>query len=337
MKLRIFSLICIFLLLVGPGIAIASHTPTNAPSDLESISKFTAEYEALNDDEKQKIRERENQFFENYTFNVTTTTIFRDNGLVAKSGIKYQNLGVEVIYESDDEKFKKEFGSNSISSSESHLVKQDIKEVFIEKEVISLSSLKTNERVITKVEQIVLVPSSNPHEWWNDGYSFPPYLYKKEYFGIWGDYDKREDPVNLVWKNTNANTVRSTLISQSGWVALSDSILSEYPYAVYDRNRTWVTSLSVGETPRRENGGYHVRIYQLSDGSVIGGAHKDSPIISTYGITHKVVDLEYAEYMVCNYFYNAGWKVQQNQINLYNSGTYGQGATNNGRATQITR
>lgn len=339
MKFKFLNLICIFLLLMSfSGTVIASSAPVYPSAGIESITGFTEEYEALSDEEKQKIRDCENQWFENYTFNVTVTTIFRNDESVTKSNLPCHNLVIETIYESDEEKFKKEFGSDSISSSESYLVKQDIQTVFLAGEVIPLESLKsTNKLVFTETKQVILVPASTPHEWWNDGYAYPPYLYKKQYFGIFGDYTEREDPVNLVWKNTTASTARSTLISQTGWVALSDSILAEYPYAVYDRNGQWVTPLSVGETAQRRNGGYHVRIYQLSDGSVIGGAHKDSPIISSSGITHKVVDLEYAEYVVCNYFYHAGWQVRQNYINLYNSGTFGQGATNNGNATQITR
>jgi hypothetical protein len=301
----------------------------------ESISGFTEEYEALSPEEKQIIRERERQFFEQYTFNVTTTTIIRD-GEATIPGTNEQILVVETIYESGDAKFIQEFGTNTISSSESLSVTQDVYDVFLEEQAISSRSSTPNERVFetVEVEQIILVSMSTPHEWWLDGYAYPPHLYKKENFGIYGDYTKREDPVNLIWKNTTATTVRSTLIAQSGWITLNESLTNEYPYAVYDRNRQWISSLSVANDTYRINGGYHVRIYQLQDGSVVGGAHKDSPV----GLSgHQVTDLEYTEYLVCDYFYKANWKFNQNYINLYNSGTYGSGAYNNGNATLITR
>ncbi|WNY24159.1 hypothetical protein MmiHf6_14880 [Methanimicrococcus hongohii] len=337
MRFKFINILCILFLLISfIGVTTAVEEFTS-DSVIEYNSRFTEEYEALSNEEKEQIRDRENKFFEKYTFNVTTTTVVHSSATFEKSGVAYQNVTVETIYKSNDGKFEKEFGTNTVSSSESYTVKEDVDEFFFENQMFSLKSLNENEIVVTETEQIILVPASTPHEWWNDGYAYPPYLYKKRILGVFGDYTEREDPVNLIWKNTNANTVRSTLISRSGWVALNDGLLSEYPYAVYDRNRQWVTPLSVGETQQRRNGGYHVRIYQLSDGSVVGGAHEDSAILSDYGITHKVVNLEYAEYVVCNYFYNAGWRVQQNSQRLNNSGTFGAGATNNGNATVITR
>ena len=105
------------------GTVIASSAPVYPSAGIESITGFTEEYEALSDEEKQKIRDCENQWFENYTFNVTVTTIFRNDESVTKSNLPCHNLVIETIYESDEEKFKKEFGSDSISSSESYLVK----------------------------------------------------------------------------------------------------------------------------------------------------------------------------------------------------------------------
>jgi hypothetical protein len=117
---------------------------------------------------------------------------------------------------------------------------------------------------------------------------------------------------------------------------LNDSLQNEYPYAVYDRNGQWVTSLSVANHSTRPYGGYHVRIYQLQDGSVVGGAHTDGSFWG-WPLGHEVTDLEYAEYLVCLYFFNAKWTFNQNYINLNNSGTFGNGAYNNGNATLMTK
>jgi hypothetical protein len=321
------NLLLIFFVLLSFSVPSFAETENELSLDPTEnyISGYTAEYESLSSQEKQKIRDAEAQWYADRTYNVTVTAAYS----LTSANSKTNNLQIETSYTSNDPKFIKEFGVSEVSSIQNIPTEFSQKSYYINEKSVSADKLKNETITISEEKQIVLAAADDPFEWWDYGYAYPPQMWKKEYIGYFGEYTKPEDPISLIWNETTAANARATLVSQAGWVNVP--IPFEYPYGVYDQNGSWIQSQSAGSTLMRSDGGYHVRIFQLSDGSVIGGAHEDSTS------PHAVVEFEDIEYLVGTYFSQAGWTVENNELYLANSGWFGDNVVyNNGYATVIT-
>ncbi|MDV0445181.1 hypothetical protein MmiAt1_07380 [Methanimicrococcus sp. At1] len=330
MKLYL-NIICIFLILtVLCNLSIASDEDN-------TFSIYTPEYEKLDEMEKKKINEASDQWYEDHTFNVTVTKIFTSNPVDSKT----TELIVEEIYESNDLKFKKMFNSSSLSSVDKYLVDSTPNEVIIDGKAISLKT--HSEDIFSSEKTLVMTTESDPYNWKAYGYSYPDHLWKAVFTGYVTIYVET-DPINLIWHNTSANQVKNTIITHSGWPS---SAVAEYKYVVYDSGLgSYVNSTSVASNPLRAFGGYHVRIYPISEGYVVGGAHQDSQAIvarEPYYESHQIVNFESVERQVAGYFKsNYGWSVSYNSTSVigakYYSQDYGYPSVyNNGNATLITK
>ena len=136
-----------------------------------------------------------------------------------------------------------------------------------------------------------------------------------------------EDPINLVWEQSNLKSVKRVILSQR-WVDNP----SEYTHYISYPDGSWVKGDGVADSKYRVLGGYHARLWELPGGSVVANAHHDDDIFILPG--HQVDRYEAAEDKVAGFFY--GWFVSKDFIDLANPvGTYGYEPYNDGKATFI--
>lgn len=180
-----------------------------------------------------------------HTFNVTVTEIYRYDG---------GNMSSETVYVSPE--FVPAFGTDTLKKISSHTIESPENNNFT---VICPSAEKT----------IVVTRQSDPFPWHEFGYAYPCYLWE-----CYDGYAFLEDPINLIWTDTTADAVRKELLDMNpGWVGEG---IVEKDYKVYDRKSgEWLSSRSVAESIYRIGGGYHIRLYQLPDNTVVAGAHRD--------------------------------------------------------------
>jgi hypothetical protein len=332
MKIKFLSLVCVFLILLSfSGIALATNYDANKKTSMD----FTAEYEALSDEEKKEIREASDKWYMDHTFNATITKTFTVKNLDSKT----KELIVEEVYESKDSKFEKMFGTNAISNVDSYVIDtQTTDKFFFEGKEISLNSQFRDVYSIEK--KVVMTTESDPYDWRAYGYSYPANLWKN----VNGRYYET-DPINLIWHNTSVNQVKNTIQTHAGWsISL---VVAEYKYYVYDSGLgRYVSSTSVASDPLRPRGGQHARIYPISYGYVVAGVHQDSQavyLIPPYYESHQITNFEGVETMMANYFKPSyGWSVASNSEPViqarYYQMDYGYPSVyNNGYATVITK
>ena len=151
-------------------------------------------------------------------------------------------------------------------------------------------------------------------------YDYPQWIYVKD----GSIYLQLNEPINIAWENSNYNSVKQEII-EKGW--------TDYPledtYYVYDSVYGWIADDGLASDPFRLLGGYHIRIWSLSDGDIAGAAHQDS------GVPHHAIGFENAEELVAG-FYNdpddTQWHVYQDDYAL---NSYIQSPYSNGMATRI--
>lgn len=351
MKIRFLSLFCIFSILLS--FSLPSFASENEiVNDLEKTkytSGFTPEYEALSIEEKQKIRDAELKWYENHTFNVTIITTYQSESVDFKSVdpetvIISQNstfsdnseiirLQVQETYYSEDLRFVKMFGSNSISDTSEYFIDSDISHITFEKTEVSLNQELS--KTVSEQKTVVMTTESDPYIWSAYGYSHPTHLWKS----VDGVYEEA-DPINLVWENATLTMVRQRILNAQSWDDWG--YVAENNYTIWDAaNQTHIISDSVATSIGRVTGGYHVRLYDFQ-GNVYGAAHQDSPVYSGLTYTgHQIVNFESVESLIAGCFMNNDWNVYSNSLPLLNGRYYAQNhgypsVYNNGDATKIT-
>jgi len=99
------------------------------------------------------------------------------------------------------------------------------------------------------------------------GFSYPQWIFKKS-----GDaFQRLEEPINIVWRGTTVEKVEAELISHA-WFRVSGPLLED-TYYIYDKG--WEADTGMATDPIGLFGRYHIRLWQLTNGDVIGAVHHD--------------------------------------------------------------
>lgn len=149
-------------------------------------------------------------------------------------------------------------------------------------------------------------------------YDYPQWIYEK----IGDTYHQLDEPINIAWESNNLNTVKSEMLNEGWWDAIA-----EYVYYIYDNG--WREDDGVASDPIRLFGGWHIRLWQMSDGDVVGAAHHDS------AVPHHADGFENAEEYIAAFYDQPDddlWHVYEDYYALNN---YLASPYNNGMCTQI--
>lgn len=159
-------------------------------------------------------------------------------------------------------------------------------------------------------------------------YPYPQWTYLRYFSEGTEPYYVKKDPINVAWEDSQESHVSGQL-EDEGWTWACGS--TQY---VYDG--TWKSQDASKEDPD----GYcldpisriHLRLWQLSNGDVIGGAHKEKYVGLING-GHEVLSFEDGENRVDDDFPYPFWYVASDSVwlNNFNSSPY-----NDGYATVIT-
>jgi len=149
-------------------------------------------------------------------------------------------------------------------------------------------------------------------------YDYPQWIYEK----IEDTYHQLDEPVNIAWENNNLNTVKSEMLDEGWW-----DVIAEDVYYIYDNE--WKADDGVANDPVRLFGGWHIRLWQMADGDVVGAAHHDS------AVPHHADGFENAEEYIAAFYDQPDddmWHVFEDYYALNN---YVADPYNNGMCTSI--
>ena len=134
---------------------------------------------------------------------------------------------------------------------------------------------------------------------------YPVWIY--EYSG--GVYHQLNEPINMIWNGASLSTIKTEMTEKGWW-----DTIAEDTYYIYDGS--WKADDGVASDPIRLFGGYHVRLWRLSTGEVVGAAHQDS------AVPHHAIDFEGTEDRITTFYQDADdtlWHVYPDNIYLGNS------------------
>jgi hypothetical protein len=155
---------------------------------------------------------------------------------------------------------------------------------------------------------------------------YPEWIFEKD---IWGNYLQLDEPTDLIWGNSNINSVKNEMVNNHGWIAIS--FPNEDTYYIYDGS--WKSDQGVATDAYGLQGRDHVRLWSLSNGDVLGASHRDSVWDPLNG-GHHAVNFEDVEWLVADYYLSDWrWIISHNSyyLNNYVSSPY-----NDGYATTLT-
>ncbi len=232
--------------------------------------------------------------------------------------LKYEQgyLEIKEIYTSEE--FKKRFGKDNFT--------KELRIPVDAETAKAIGIIEGEERTTVTEEERVFTTESDPPRYW-DGYHYPQWCYSRD-----GDTYTQEDPVNMVWENTNLDTTMSE-IAEEGWGDAG----AEHTFYVSDPSYGWLAQTdSLATDPLGLFGRYHIRFWHLSTGDVAGQAHHDTP---PQGVPpeHHADEYEPAEELVAGYYEepdDTQWKVYDDNYPLGNVYINAHGAYNDGWCTQ---
>lgn len=288
MKFGISALLAAMLLVSMVFVPTVS-AETEKPSEQQMPEELKQWIKETHKDEEKKLwmKEQTEKWMQDHTINVTSTKTFKyENGELI---VKETTTGEEL-----EEKFKVDKTTQVRKYTN---LRTDSIKVSSNDKTFSLN--EGDEITTTTTTTIVMTYATAPFPWWDYGYEYPQYTW---YYvgGYTYDYYKLGDPVNIAWENTYKSTVESRIMNE-GW----DDIIFEWAEYVSDPhgsilgNPAWIRGDGVAESMFRINGGFHVRLFDMSNGDVVGGAHEDSA-----GPEHVVIGIENAEDLVAGFFDN---------------------------------
>lgn len=203
---------------------------------------------------------------------------------------------------------KQIYGDKEISREEKFKVEGNLTGTKTKKEFKELYVIRADEK-----EKISILAS----------YPYPQWTYK-----WYGSYFVRSDPINLAWEDSSELMVKLWL-EDEGWTWACGG--TQY---VYDNG--WKAQDDSLEDPGSgcyDTGGRtHIRLWQISNGDVVSGAHNE--YWSWTKFNHIVTSFEGGENRVDDDFYDFLWDVDEDSayLNNYVSSPY-----NNGWTTVITQ
>lgn len=157
--------------------------------------------------------------------------------------------------------------------------------------------------VTSTVSDEVFTEANDPPQPMSSGY--PVWIY--EYSG--GVYHQLTEPINMIWSGAYLSTIKTEMTEKGWW-----DTIAEDTYYIYDGS--WKADDGVASDPVRLFGGYHIRLWQLSTGEVVGAAHQDS------AAPHHAVGFENAEDLITTFYQDADdtlWHVYPDNVYLGNA------------------
>lgn len=244
---------------------------------------------------------------------------------------KYKKDGKFEITETySGEKLKQKFKVDKLTKTKSFTAPSG-KQVTVNTQAGPFAMYPGDRKEVLSEKSVVLTTADDPYEWWlacdsasapvcdSASVSYSQWTWSKV---LW--FYELEDPVNLVWEQSNLKTVKSVILRQR-WVDNP----SEYTHYLSYPDGSWVRGDGMADSKYRVLGGYHVRLWELPNGAVVANAHQDDDIFIIPG--HQVKGYENAEYKVAGFFgtvQGSYWLDNECYNGYYN-------AYNNGWATLI--
>ncbi len=234
---------------------------------------------------------------------------------------KYKKDGKFEITETySGDKLKQKFKVDKLTKAKSFTVPSG-KQVAVNTQTGPFAMQPGDRKEVLSEKSVVLTTADDPYSWSqaSASVSYPQWTWSKV---LW--FYELEDPINLVWKQSNLITVKSVILKQR-W---TDNP-SEYTHYLSYPDGSWVRGDGMADSKYRVLGGYHVRLWELPNGAVVANAHHDDNIFIIPG--HQVDSYEAAEYKVAGFFGTGQASYWLNNV-CYN-GYYN--AYNNGWATLV--
>ncbi len=282
------------MLLMSMAIAPAMGAVQKTSRDQQMPEEVKQWLEETTVDEETKLwrQAQTEKWMQNHTVNITSTKIY-----------KYENeqLQIKEIY--TGENLANKVGINQFTKvSEIPIDTKERKSIVLNEESFDLK--EGNERVIVTQETVVITSQTDPFTWWNYGYAYPQWTWSED-----NGYYGREDPINLAWESTDKSAVKSRILDQD-WI---DNPY-EYDQYVSDPEDDWILDDGVADDRYRINGGYHARLWEMSNGDVVANVHHDS------SFPHVADEYEPAEDLVAGFFDNdlSNWWVLYDNRDLDN-------------------
>ncbi len=242
---------------------------------------------------------------------------------------RYKKDGKFEITETySGEKLKKKFKVDKLTKTKYFSVPSG-KQVTVNTQTGPFAMQPGDRKEILSEKSVVLTTADDPYSWskasgsvsasGSASISYPQWTWSKV---LW--FYELEDPINLIWEQSNLKTVKRVILGQS-WVDNP----SEYTHYISYPDGSWVRGDGMADSKYRVLGGYHVRLWELPNGEVVANAHHDDNIFIIPG--HQVDRYEKAEYEVTGFFgtvQESCWLDNECYNGYYN-------AYNNGWATLV--
>lgn len=218
-----------------------------------------------------------------------------------------ETLYVKDIYSGSE--LKKRFNVEKLEKTNSYKVDPDYVKKFDLVEGKHYTSTESSYEVFT-LENDPPVSSKS--------YDYPQWIYEK----LEDTYHQLDEPINIAWESNDLNTVKPEILNEGWW-----DVIAEDTYYIYDSG--WKADDGLASDPLRVFGGWHIRLWQMNDGDVVGAAHHDT------WAPHEADGFENAEEEVAGFYDQAGddmWHVYEDDYSLDN---YVASPYNNGMCTRI--
>jgi len=235
----------------------------------------------------------------------------KEHTILTEHTIEYyfekDTLCVRETYSSPD--LKSRFDTDQLVKTRSYQIEREtaVKMGFVEGQRYTITEL--TEEVFTSENDPPIALRS---------YDYPQWIYEK----IGDTYHQLDEPINIAWESNNLNTVKSEMLEEGWWDFIAEDV-----YYIYDNG--WREGDGVASDPIRLFGGWHIRLWQMSDGDVVGAAHHDS------AVPHHADGFENAEEYIAAFYEQPDdglWHVYEDYYVLNN---YVASPYNNGMCTQI--
>ncbi|ADN35232.1 conserved hypothetical protein [Methanolacinia petrolearia DSM 11571] len=218
-----------------------------------------------------------------------------------------ETLYVKDVYSGSE--LKKRFNVEQLEKTNSYKVDPDYVKKFNLVEGKHYTSTESSYEVFTLKNDPPVSSKS---------YDYPQWIYEK----LGDTYHQLDEPINIAWESNDLNTVKAEILNEGWW-----DVIAEDTYYIYDSG--WKADDGLADDPLRVFGGWHIRLWQMNDGDVVGAAHHDT------WAPHEADGFENAEEEVAGFYDQPGdvmWHVYEDDYSLNN---YVASPYNNGMCTRI--
>lgn len=323
-KIKIVALLMVLLLCSLAFTSAASAKTTKIDEKMPKELKKWIKENQKTDEEKLLRKKKTDEWMKEHTLNVTSTTTYTyiNGELVVEEVFSGKELEEKIHADKATTKLKIKKPSKELRTISS----TDGTYFINEGDEITMTSTTAT---------VVMTYEHDPFPWW-DEYDYPQHTWYLKTVNTSGNWYVRADPINMIFENTYKSTVQQRLVANK-W---KDVLIFEWPEFVsdpqgsYSGNPEWMLGHGHATTVTRDEGGYHMRLFALANGDIVGDAHRDS------ASPHQVIGLEIAEDLVASFFDDdtSNWWVLDDHEDLDNQeGTVGTEPFCDGEATVVWR